>query len=127
MKTAPKNTAHVTPRVKLYHLTSETGAADIKKAGFKPGPDGLVWFAEHPAEVWGNSHGAMLLQTELPDSLISPYSHEFVADEVLNHSTGQWETTDEVDRGIYYALPPEVANLHKPRRVFARDKKRMMS
>ena len=126
MNTLMKNAATSAHHVKLYHLTSTSNAADIKKSGFKAGLDGLVWFAEHPAEIWGNSYGEVLLQTELPLSLISPYSHEFVADEVWNHSTGRWEMTDELERGIYYALPPEVANLQEAHRVPTRDKKRMM-
>lgn len=111
---------------KLFHLTGANAAAGIKKSGFKPGSDGRVWFAEHPAEVWGNSEGPVLLQIELPESLVLPYSQEFVADEVWDSATREWVKAAEVDRGTYYALPPEVANLGKPRRIPARDKKRMM-
>ena len=103
--------------MKLYHLTSREWAREILKSGFKPGDDGLVWFARHPAEVWGSSDQRVLLTTDLPEEVVSPFAEEYVCDEDWDPETKSWVKGECVAKGFYYALPPHVANTVKPRRV----------
>lgn len=111
--------------MKLYHFTSRDVALDIFESGFKPGPDGTVWFAEHPTIIWGNESSEVLLEIDAPIEVVTPHKRQVEEDD-QDPSTGAFVPSAEVEIGHYFALPAEVANRYKPRRVPDEERRLMM-
>lgn len=113
--------------MKLYHFTSKDAALDILHSGFKPGPDGdgTVWFAEHPTIIWGNESSEVLLEIAVPVGIVTPHKRLVeLGDE--DPASGEFVLSAEVEMGPYFALPPEVANRYKLRRVPDEERRQMM-
>lgn len=111
--------------MKLYHFTSNDVALDIFQSGFKPGVEEKVWFAEHPTIIWGNESSEVLLEIAVPIGVVTPHKRPVeLGDE--DPSTGEFVPTAEVEMGPYFALPQEVANRYKVRRVPDEERRLMM-
>lgn len=113
--------------MKLYHFTRNDVALDILQSGFKPGPDsdGTIWFAEHPTIIWGNESSEVLFEIVAPIGVLTPYKIQ-VVEEDKDPLTGEYVPSAEVEIGHYFALPQEVANRYKPRRVPDEERRLMM-
>lgn len=111
--------------MKLYHFTPKAAVPDILQSGFRPGPDGTVWFAEHPTIIWGNDSSEVLMEIVVPIGVLTPYKIQ-VEEEDLDPSTGEFVPSTEVEIGHYFALPQDVANQYQPRRVPDEERRLMM-
>jgi hypothetical protein len=111
--------------MKLYHFAPKDVVPDILQSGFKPGPDGTVWFAEHPTIIWGNASFEVLMEIVAPIGVVTPHKRQ-VVEEDKDPLTGEFVPSAEVEIGHYFALPQEVANRYKPRRVPAEERRLMM-
>lgn len=111
--------------LKLYHFTSEDGAADISETGFRPGTDGLVWFAEHPSKVWGATSMAVLYEIETELSEVVPY-RVVPEEEDWDPVCRQWGKAAQSEELVYFALPPVIASRYTPVRLTTDDRKTMM-
>lgn len=113
--------------MKLYHFASKDAVADILHSGFKPGPegDGTIWFAEHPKIIWGNESSEVLYEIIAPIGVVTPHKRPLV-EEDQDPLTREFVPSAEVEIGHYFALPPQVANRYKPRRVPDEERRLMM-
>lgn len=93
--------------IKLYHFTDRVAARKILRSGFRPGDDGLIWFGEHPCEIWGASATSALLEIQVEESSIQSYQQTTETLENWDPKLRQWIPSDSEPRYTYYAFPPE--------------------
>ncbi len=124
--TSTKKKARKLYRRKLYHFTSREAVADIEQHGFKPGEDGVVWFAEHPTCVWGESAGSVLIEIVAVIRDVVPFKTRVVSDEEWDSSTDSFVKSEFVVKMNYYALPPNVANRFPMKIVSDQERHKMI-